>query len=178
MISQLTSPIPGLSLVILREKIQDYDLIGCVKSAGKWGSDLLKKHPRLVKCLTETPNAKGTLNTRIICVPCAKSCVSQLSSWRSSAVFRQHRHVNSAHRTSRGRAAGVAAWLRCELSALRCGILIFVKVISLCPMLSYSRVQEKKKRSRARKHDPRPPQGQRPARPVDYRTKGILGSVY
>lgn len=86
MISQLTGPIPGLSLVILREKIQDYDLIGCVKSAGKWGSDLLKKHPRLAKCLTETLDPKGTFNTGIISAPCAKSCVSQLLSWRLSFV--------------------------------------------------------------------------------------------
>lgn len=63
LILQLTSPIPGLSLVILREKIQDYNLIGCVKSAGKWGSELLKKHLQLVKCLTETLNPKGILDT-------------------------------------------------------------------------------------------------------------------
>lgn len=60
-ILQLTSPIPGLSLVILREKIQDYNLIGCVKSAGKWASDLLKKHLQLGKCLTETLNLNRVL---------------------------------------------------------------------------------------------------------------------
>lgn len=40
-ISWLIALIPGLSLVILRQIIQDYDLMGCVKSAGKhkqeWG---------------------------------------------------------------------------------------------------------------------------------------------
>lgn len=34
-ISWLISLIPGLSLVILRQIIQDYDLMGCVKSAGR-----------------------------------------------------------------------------------------------------------------------------------------------
>lgn len=106
MISQLTGPIPGLSLVILREKIQDYDLIGCVKSAGKWGSDLLKKHPRLAKCLTETLDPKGTFNTGIIAVLCAKSL--RFTALELEVVFRQHRHVNLAHPASGGRAAGIA----------------------------------------------------------------------
>lgn len=62
--------------------------------------------------------------------------------------FRPHRRLNSAHPASRGRAAR----LRPELSAWRCRVLIFVKVISLFSTLSYSWEQKvKKKRKNERK---------------------------
>lgn len=47
-ISWLIALDPGLSLVILRQIIQDYDLMGCVKSAGKhkqeWGGGSLREN--------------------------------------------------------------------------------------------------------------------------------------
>lgn len=42
-ISWLISLMPGLSPVILRQIIQDYDLMGCVKSAGRLLGPLSKK---------------------------------------------------------------------------------------------------------------------------------------
>lgn len=73
-ISWLISLMPGLSLVILRQIIQDYDLTGSVKSVGRhWGASLnmLFMHnswPKLYiqrECLTHESSAHHTLRVQI-----------------------------------------------------------------------------------------------------------------
>lgn len=137
-ISWLIALIPGLSLVILRQIIQDYDLMGCVKSAGKhkqgWGGVLQENIYRKLQfkvslcelkqltgcrfrirrdCLTpqasDVPHAKSSLSH-------STSTVLQLSTSRSSAIcvctFMPFRHSSASQRP----ASFSSARLRCELS--------------------------------------------------------------
>lgn len=131
---------PGLSLVILRQITQDYDLMGSVKSAGKHQRPFSKESLRnaahtsqIMNCWGATVDqkciSKGNvwhtdhLHIKRLASQLLKICIANVP--KVAANFCKHLCVNSAQLSSQGLSTcpalrrEVSACLRFELSGLQ-----------------------------------------------------------